>query len=227
VVTGVRPPVIVGLTSRSGTSTLAAALHARDAGRIEEWAACGADIVVCRAEQPWLRRAATLACAPGGARPLLAVTLGPGDHEQHAGEPVIRALQPRFSAVVVLPHVPRWHDRALPHDDAAALLAQTQEHLTRPLRGYATALRMLAAAVVGSGLLGRPVPPLLALPMATPERSRPQPVQRAEPFRPVLLTTPRSVVLVPVSRAAPAPEPDDEAIEAEPVRAGVAAGRAE
>lgn len=225
--TGVRPPVIVGLTSGSGTSTLAAALHARDAGRFEEWAACGADIVVCGAEHASLRRAATLACAPGGARPLLAVTLGTGDHEQHAVEPALRALQPRFSAVVVLPHVPRWHDRVLPHDDAAAVLAQVSEHLTRPLRAYATALRTLAAAVVGSGLLGSPVPPLLALPRAAPQRGLPEPVQRAEPFRPVLLTTPRSVVPVPVSRVAPAPEPDDEAIEAEPVRAGVAAGRAE
>ncbi len=223
--TGVRPPVIVGLAAGSGTSTLAAALHARDAGRFEEWAACGADIVVCRTEQPSLRRAATLACAQPGARPLLAVTLGPGDQEQHAAETALPALQQRFSAVVVLPHVPRWHDRAPQHDDAATVLAQASEQLTRPLRAYAAALRTLAAGVVGSGLLGRAVPPLLALPVAAPRRSRPEPLHRAEPFRPVLLTPPRPITPVPLSRAAP--EPDDEEIEAEPVRAGVAAGRAE
>ncbi|WP_211174815.1 hypothetical protein [Pseudonocardia xinjiangensis] len=225
--TAVRPPVIVGLAEGSGTSTLAAALHARDAGRFEEWAACAADIVVCRAEQPSLRRAATLACARPGVRPLLAVTLGPGDQEQHAAETALPALQQRFSAVVVLPHVPRWHDRAPQHDDAAAVLAQASEQLTRPLRAYAAALRTLAAGVVGSGLLGRAVPPLLALPVAAPRRSRPEPLRRPEPPRPVLLTPPRSVAPVPLSRVAPGPEPDDEEIEAEPVRAGVAAGRAE
>lgn len=224
----VRPPVVVGLTAGAGTSTLAAALHARDGGRFEGWSACAADVVVCPAAQAALRHAATLACAPLGPRPLLAVTLGAADDDPMAA--ALQAVQRRFGAVVVFPRIDRWHDLADSRNDAAAVLAQPPDRLARPLRAYAYALRALVGAVLGSGLLDAPVPPLLTRPRTELLRAAPRqverPVERSAPFRPVLVAAPRPVVPVPVPVAATEPEPDDEALEAEPVRAGAAAGRA-
>jgi hypothetical protein len=227
----VRPPVVVGLTASAGTSTLAAALHAGDGGRFEGWAACAADVVVCPAAHASLRHAATLACAPPGPRPLLAITLGAAEDGQDEHTAVaLRAVQPRFGAVVVLPHIARWHGLADSRDDAAGVLAQPPERLAPPLRAYAAALRALVAAVVGSGLLNAPVPPLLTRPRTEPLRPAPvrvgRPVVRSVPFRPVPVAAPHPVVPVPVPLVATEPEPDDEALEAEPVRASVAAGRA-
>jgi hypothetical protein len=225
-VSTVRRPVIVGLAAGDGATTLAAALHAHDGGRLEARAARGADIVVCR--QASLRQAATLVCAPARPRPLLAVTLPPGDEQEPAGDPH-EALHQRFGAVVALPYVAHWHHIATARHDAAAVLAQPPEQLISPLREHAAALRALVAALVGSGLLARPVPPLLARPT---DRSRAIPVpamrpaERASPFQPVLIAAPRPVVPVPVPRLEPDLEPDDEALEAGADGAAVAAGRA-
>jgi hypothetical protein len=228
-VTRLRPPVVVGLVARAGTSTLAAALHARDGGRFEGRSACAADVLVCPAAQAALWHAATLACAPPGPRPLLAVTVGAAEADPTAA--VLQAVQRRFGAVVVLPRIDRWHDLADSRNDAAAVLAQPPDRLARPLRAYAAALRALVGAVLGSGLLDAPVPPLLTRPRTEPLRTVPRQVprrvERSVPFRPVLVAAPRSVVPVPGPLAATDPtEPDDEALEAEPVRAGAAAGRA-
>jgi hypothetical protein len=226
-VTPVRPPVIVGLSAGDGASTLAAALHAHDGGRLEERAAWGADIVVCR--QGSLRQAAGLACAPAHPRPLLAVTLGPGEHEQELAEGEHPALQQRFGAVVALPHVAHWHQLAKARHDAAVVLAQPPEQLPHPLRAHAAALRALVAALVGSGLLARPVPPLLVRPSSDRGPAKPIPaarrVERSVPLHPLLVAAPRPVVPAPVSRLEPDPEPDDEALEAEAGGAGVPAGR--
>ncbi|HEY4421371.1 MAG TPA: hypothetical protein VGN22_17735 [Pseudonocardia sp.] len=223
----VRRPVIVGLAAGDGATTLAAALHAHDGGRLDAQAARGADIVVCR--QASLRQAAALVCAPARPRPLLAVTLGPGD-EQDPATGLHHALHQRFGAVVTLPHVVQWHHITTTHHLAAAVLAQPPEQLTSPLREHAAALRALVTALIGSGLLTRPVPPLLArpstdLPWATAVPVM-RPAGRAAQFQPVLIAAPRPVVPVPVPRHEPGPEPDDEALEAEATGEAVAAGRA-
>jgi hypothetical protein len=226
-VSTVRRPVIVGLAAGDGATTLAPALHAHDGGRFETRAARGADIVVCR--QASLRQAATLVCAPARPRPLLAVTLGPEDEQEPAGG-LHHALHQRFGAVVALPYVAQWHHLAKAGHDAAVVLAQPPEQLASPLREHATALRALVTALVGSGLLARPVPPLLARPSTDLPRAVPVLVtrraERSTPFRPVLIAAPRPVVPVPVPRLEPDLEPDDEALEAEAFRAAVAAGRA-
>ncbi|WP_433291907.1 hypothetical protein ACQPZQ_03330 [Pseudonocardia sp. CA-142604] len=223
----VRKPVIVGLAAGDGATTLAAALHAHDGGRLEARAARGADIVVCRRAS--LRQAATLVCAPARPRPILAVTLGPGDEPEPA-DGLHHPLHQRFETVVALPHVAEWHHLTKTHYDAAAVLAQPPEQLTSPLREHAAALRALVAALVGSGLLARPVPPLLARPSTDLPRAIPvpvmRPVDRATQFQPVLIAAPRPVVPVPVSRLEPDLEPDDEALEAEAIGEAVAVGRA-
>ena len=218
----VRRPVIVGLAAGDGATTLAAALHAHDGGRLEARAARAADIVVCR--QASLRLAATLVCAPARPRPLLALTFGPGDEQEPAGG-LHHALHQRFGAVVALPHVAQWHHLAKAGHDAAAVLAQPPEQLPSPLREHATSLRALVAALVGSGLLARPVPPLLARPST--DRPRAIPVPAVRPAERVI-AVPRPVVPVPVPapRLEPDLEPDDEALAAEAAGAAVAAGRA-
>lgn len=227
---GVRAPMVVGLGAAAGTSTLAAALHARDGGTPTWRTACGADVVVCRAAPASLRNAAELVCVTPGPRPLLAVTLPAAVPDQHATAAALRALQPRFGAVVVLPHVDCWHDLADPLDEAPAVLAQPAEHLTGSLHSYASALRTLVTALVASGLLTRPVPPLLtrattARPQVVPGLLE-RPVFRRTPVRPAPVAVPHPVAPVALPRVAPEPEPDDEALEAELGRVGVAAGRA-
>jgi hypothetical protein len=236
-VSPLRPPVIAGLTGDAGTSTLAAALHASDAGRVDG----AADVLVCRSTEAPLQEAAAVACAPpGGQQPVLAVTLLAAAPERGAMAARLRALESRFHAVVVLPHVGRWHDLADSRVEAATVLAQPVEHLARPLRAYAAALRHLVAAVVGSGQLDRPVPPPVTRPRAVELWRGLRPVERSVPLRPILLARPAPAVLLPVAgrrrpdqpcgappRLRPHdPEPDDETLEADPAQATAAAGRA-
>jgi hypothetical protein len=130
---------------------------------------------------------------------------------------------------VALPYVAHRHHLPQTRHDAAAVLAQRPEQLTSPLREHAAALRALVAALVGSGLLARPVPPLLARPSTDLPRAIPVPVmrpaERATHCRPALIAAPRPVVPVPVTRLEADQEPDDEALEAEAIGEAVAVGR--
>ena len=167
-VTRPRVPVVTGLGRGVGTSTVAAALHARDGGT---WASA-ADIVVCHAGGESLRAAELLRLAPFGLRPVLAVVrrgAAPG-----ASRARLSRLEGRFAAVLTLPHVPRWQvlDNSL--DDAGELLAQPRERLPPALQGYAAAMHGLAAAVLRTGQLVRPVPPVVIRP-ARPGAAGPGP----------------------------------------------------
>lgn len=147
-----RPPVVAGVAGGVGTSTVAAALRGRDADR----AVARADIVVCRLTGDSLRKVARLAEAlPAEAHPVLAVTSAPGGVRGPLAAR-LRLLEPRFAGVVVLPHVGAWRELADPLAEAAMVLGKPAERLSRPLRGYAHALRALAAAVAASGRLARP-----------------------------------------------------------------------
>jgi hypothetical protein len=111
----------------------------------------------------------------------------------------------RFGAVVALPHVRRWcagDARA----EAAAVLAYPPERLPPDVRGYAAALHRIVSALVGSGQLQRAVPPLV---------SRPATASLWRGLRPSELAVPR-----PSSTADLPAEPDDEALEDEPVAVG-------
>jgi hypothetical protein len=210
----VRPPVIAGLTPDSGTSTLAAALHACDAGVLAHRVAGEADIVVCRAHA--LRHATALACAASGPRPVLAVVLEPAGPDAVAQR--LASVRTRFGAVVALPHVPQWHGRTGVQEEAAAVLGLHSGHLAGPVRAYAAALRVLVTALADSGVLRRTAPPMVSRPstgglwpgLRTAERiDPPLPAPRAAP--PPAGPGPAR----PAELPGPAPvELDDEALEA-------------
>ncbi|MGH3568768.1 MAG: hypothetical protein ACRDRH_22630 [Pseudonocardia sp.] len=153
---GLRTPVIAGVAGGVGTSTVAAALHALDAGRCGAEALAGVDVLVCRGTGESLRRADALAgpLMASGPRPVLAVTAGAGVPR----DPLLarlRDIEPQFSGVLMLPYVGRWCEVTDPHVEAAALLAEPPERLPRPLRAYAGVLRLLARTVVDGRRLDR------------------------------------------------------------------------
>jgi hypothetical protein len=202
----VRRPVITGVTRGSGTSTLAAALHTIDGGLLAPGAAGAADVLVCRSDEQSLRQATALACAPSGPRPVLVLAgIAPGI-------PTPPVPAGRFGAVVALPHVRRWlvsPAGTLAGDargEAAAVLAYPPERLPPDVRGYAAALHRIVSALVGSGQLQRAVPPLVSRPVIAALWRGRGPTGPAGPH-PALPRDHRA-------------EPDDEALEGEPVAAG-------
>jgi hypothetical protein len=184
-VTRLRIPVVTGLGHDTGASTVAAALHGRDAGA---WAAA-ADIVVCRGGGESMRAAEALRLAPFGLRPVLALT-HPGAAPAASRTRVLR-LSSRFAAIVELPHVPRWQVLGDARADASELLGLDAAELEPAVAAYAEALRALVAAVLAGGQLAEPVPPVLIRSHAPaspdpPARLRPVPAHDAD--RGALLT---------------------------------------
>jgi hypothetical protein len=154
-VSRLRIPVITGLGHDTGTSTVAAALHGRDAGV----RAAAADIVVCRGGGESMRAAEALRPAPFGLRPVLALT-----HPGAAPAAVrgrVRRLGSRFAAVVELPHVPRWQVLGAAPAAAGELLGLETAELEPAVAAYTHALRELVAAVLAGGQLSEPMPPVL------------------------------------------------------------------
>ncbi|WP_214401190.1 hypothetical protein [Pseudonocardia lacus] len=150
-----RSPLVAGIDAGVGTSTLAAALHARDGGVL----AGEADVVVCAATEESLRAAATVACPGSGPRPVLVVTGGP------PAAPVPPAVRTRYCAVVELPRIDDWATAA------ADVLGVPTDRLSPPLRSYAEALQTLVSALLGGGLLAASGPPMVIRP------------RKAEPWR--------------------------------------------
>ncbi len=195
-----RPPLVVGLHRGAGASTVAAALHAHDDRLCSGWLDRNADIVVCGSDDASLALADALVLASTGPRPLLAVTAGTAVPPRVR----LRALEERFGTVVLLPDVARWHGLVRPLDDVGTLLAQPVEHLSRPMRSYASAMRHLAAAVLRSGQLDRDLPPFVGAQVPTTGRTAPVGLRAVEPWkgpevevraqvRPVLISAPRPV----------------------------------
>lgn len=212
----VRPPVIAGLAASAGSSTLAAALHARDGGLLGRHGHGAADVVACRSTG--LAAAAATGGPPSGPRPVLAVLLGPSADD----DVTLRApgLRRRFAAVVLLPHVAAWHGRADVRAEAASALALPSGLLSAPLSAYAAELRVVVEALGTAGLLTRSTPPFVTPPRTVALWRGLHPVERAAPRRPVLLHTPRQVPSAPLPGCSRAVEPDDEALEDEPAAAG-------
>lgn len=190
-----RVPVVAGVGGGVGTTTVAAALHARDAGVC---AGTAVDVLVCRATGESLRRAAALVRALPGRAPVLAVT---ADLAVPGRGPVaarLRMVAADVAAVVVLPPVRRWRALADPVVEAATLLGCAPGGMPRPLRAYAAALRDLARAVAEDGRLADGAAP-------------PRPEPRPGPPPPRLARADRAVPLDPVGRPAladRAPHPD-------------------
>jgi hypothetical protein len=152
-----RPPVVAGVGGGVGTTTLALALRGHDGGTAVESAAGSvtADILACRGTVHSLCRAATALEHVGpGPRPVVAVTLD-GSRPRGPLHARLQRLERAASAVVLLPHVPRWRTVADPLPEAAGLLVEPGP-VPRPLRPYAAAVRELARTVATSGRLHVP-----------------------------------------------------------------------
>lgn len=226
-----RPPVLAGLTRDCGTSTLAAALHAHDAGRLDGSFRGRADVVVCRGDDASLDRAGTVAAVGAPVLAVLATGCAPRAR--------LRALEGRFGAVVLLPEVAPWRGLAAPLDEAAALLGQQPEHLPRSLRELAMALRQLVEALISTGLLALDDPPLVSQPRAVapgygsrplsaalvvapeqglrPLSAAPLAVPGPGPVEPPGRIVPVPAVLAPIAPPPPLavePDLDDDALEA-------------
>lgn len=207
---GVRRPVVMGLSPGAGSSTLTAALHATDGGLLSPGTVGEADILLCRADLPSLRHATALACAPAGPQPVLVLAT------PHGGPSTAPPVQiGRFGAFVALPYVGRWDGAPCVRREAAAALAFPLEDLPPGVATYAAALRRLVGVLSSSGLLGRSTPPLVSRPATGPLRRGLQPLAR-----PVTAGPARRP-----SRREPRPELDDEAIETEPVPASAVPAR--
>ena len=111
-----------------------------------------------------------------------------------------------MSAVVLLPHVPRWRTLADPLPEVAQLLVEPAELLPRSVRAYAAALRELAAAVAASGRLrGAPGPRGAVAGQdrvrATPGREHPRGTAPAAPVVPRAAAVPGMTAAAVPARA--------------------------
>jgi|GEM_PF-3166083 len=215
-----RVPVVVGLDRRVGTTTVAAGLHAQDAGHLDPGPRDSAQrdpgprdpaqrdpAPRDPAPRDPGRRAATAdivvcgsdAAALARAGSLVLDPAGPRPVLAVAGYTVrarLHALDARFGSVVVMPQVLRWHDLGHPLDDVGALLGQPPDHLPLPLRAYASALRAITTAVLASGQLEHPAAPAMSRPSPVELCRGPYPVVRAA-VRPARTSPPRPA---PVAR---------------------------
>ncbi|MCO1657250.1 hypothetical protein [Pseudonocardia humida] len=186
--TATRTPLVTGIDTGVGTSTLAAALHARDGGVLSR----EADVVVCAATEESLRAAAVVACPGSGPRPVLVVTGGP------LAAPLPPAIRTRYCAVVDLPRIDDWAA------EAGDVLGIPADRLTAPLQSYAEALRALVSALLSGGVLAASAPPMVIRPRAAdPWRGTHRPTP-PPPVRPAAVVGPAESAGSPRPAAAPA-----------------------
>ena len=155
---GVRRSV-AGVAGGVGTSTLAAAMGARDRG---VFVGRPVDVLVCRATGDSLVRAghaARLITQSTGRKPVVAVTSTDASGPSRPVTARLRLLEPHTSAVVVLPFIRRWRDVTAPLDEARALLKVPRTDLPRPLRRYAIAAQSLVPVLDGH-VAATPTPPV-------------------------------------------------------------------
>ncbi|MFP5072335.1 hypothetical protein ACLFMI_22055 [Pseudonocardia nantongensis] len=162
--TAPRIPVVGGLAGGVGTSTVARALRARDAGVVTGTDLLP-DVLLCRDTVSGLARAARVAPRPAAGAPVLALHPGSADPDGIDAA----AAGPGWAAVVALPAVPGWARSADPWADAATVLGgRSGEPRTgdpAALRRYAEALDRIVAALTGGGRLTRPLAPAGAGPL--------------------------------------------------------------
>lgn len=140
---------VAGVAGGVGATTVAVALGAVDRG---VFSGGRAEVLVCRATGDSLirvGRAARLAVAATGRKPVVAVTAADAAGVSRPVTARLRLLQPHAAAVVVLPYVRRWRDVAAPLDEVSSLLATPHHQVPRQLRRYAAALQELRSAISG------------------------------------------------------------------------------
>jgi hypothetical protein len=199
-----RVPVVAGVGGGVGTTTVAAALRAHDAGRIAgRIAGRLPDILVCRGTFDSLRRAAAVLDDAGPEPvPVVAVTLDGARMLRGVLRARLDLLEADAGALVLLPHVRRWGTLADPLAETTRLLADPAERLPRPLRAYTAALRELVEAVASSGRLDARPHERLGRRTGSSERivrrESPPPARRVpDPILPERASRPRGIRIVP------------------------------
>ena len=145
---GVRRAV-AGVAGGVGTSTLAAAMGARDRG---VFVGRAVDVLVCRATGDSLiraGRAAQIITQTTGRKPVVAVTAADSSGPSRPVTARLKLLEPHTAAVIVLPFVRHWRDVTAPLDEARALFAVPRTDLPRPLRRYTGAIQSVVSALGG------------------------------------------------------------------------------
>lgn len=150
-----RIPVVGGLCGGVGTSTVAAALRAHDAGVVTGRDLLP-DVLLCRDTVSGLALASRVAPRSGTDGPVLAVHPGSADPDGVDAA----AAGAGWAAVVALPAVPGWARSPDPWADAAGVLAQ--QGGSAALRRYAEALGRIVTALTAGDRLGRPLAPASA-----------------------------------------------------------------
>lgn len=146
-----RPPIVAGVSGGVGTTTLALALHGRDAGTDT----AEADVLVCRSSVESLDRATRIAdLARPGRYPVLLVTL---DGTERRPPARLARLSDRWTTVVPVPHVAPWRELVDPYREAAGLLGASRAGLPRSVRSLLDAIARAAQATADSGRLSGPV----------------------------------------------------------------------
>jgi hypothetical protein len=143
-------PAVAGVAGGVGTTTVARVLDALDRG---VFTGRPAEVLVCRATGESLiraARAAQLIVSQGGPRPVVAVSATSPAGPSRPTSARIRLLEPHTAGVVVLPHVRRWRDLAVPLDEVTGLLSRPLSEVPRVLRRYAVAAELVRARVEGS-----------------------------------------------------------------------------
>jgi hypothetical protein len=141
---GLRAPLVCGVAGGVGTTTIAAALQARDLG---VYHGGPADIVICRTTSTSVAAAHRVVnTAPG--KPVLVVV---ADGPLRTPAPVrarLTMVGPHITALVAMPYVPRWREIDQPLEQAAAILRVPPDQVPKWLQPWATALKQLMNAVI-------------------------------------------------------------------------------
>jgi len=138
---------VAGVAGGVGATTVATAIGAADRG---VFVGRAVDVLVCRATGDCMiraGRAAQLAAAATGRKPVLAITAADASGPSRPVTARLRLLEPHAAAVIVLPFVRRWRELAVPLDEVCGLLAVPRTELPRSLRRYAAAVHDLRTAL--------------------------------------------------------------------------------
>jgi hypothetical protein len=140
---GLRAPLVCGVAGGVGTTTIAAALRARDLG---VYHGGPADIIVCRSTSSSVGAAHRVVNTVVGKPVLVVVADGPL-RTPAAVKARVRMVEPHVAALVWMPYVEHWRqiDQAL---EQAVAVPHHPESVPKWLRPWAGALMRVADAVL-------------------------------------------------------------------------------
>ncbi len=139
-----RAPWVCGVAGGVGTTTIAAALWARDLGVYRDGPA---DIIVCRTTSTSVALAHQMVNAAPGKPVLVVVADGP----LRTPPPVkarLTMVGPHITALVAVPYVQRWREIDQGLEQARSVLLVSPDQVPKWMKPWATALRQIMNAVL-------------------------------------------------------------------------------